>query len=105
MEVSNRLDNEFVTLNGKRESKLEIINRLKENWFKKTFIINYGVIHVPEQTDLPEEFKFHGTITDAKFFKEKKLSGLDYLLFNVLSIGIAIGRQERFLKYKKKKES
>ena len=85
--------NESIFLNGKQTTKLEIIKKLRDDWFKRTFIINYGLIHVVKQQDLPEEFSLSGTVTDIALFTENNLDGLDYLLYNLLSIGIAIGRE------------
>ena len=91
--MNKRLDLEDIVLNGKKETKLNIIRRLKEEWFDKTFVINYGIINMPRKKDLPEEFKLPGTISDVELFAERELGALDYILYNVLSIGIAIGRE------------
>ena len=58
--MNKRLDLEDIVLNGKKETKLNIIRRLKEEWFDKTFVMNYGVINMPKENELPKNSNYQG---------------------------------------------
>jgi len=100
------LINKNILFGGKDKPILELVRNI-DDWVKKTFVFNFGLMSMPKRVDICQYVGIEPIEDDdIKQFQDLQLDASKYLIYMILMIGINIGiaTEKKAKKKTRKKE-